>query len=37
MTESISKSKLKTEGDMEGDEMDDGTRGVRHGFGVQIW
>lgn len=20
-----------------GDEMDDGTRGVRHGFGVQVW
>ena len=22
---------------MYGDEMDDGTRGVRHGFGVQVW
>ena len=36
-TESMSKKQLKTEADMEGDEMDDGTRGVRHGFGVQIW
>ena len=22
---------------MYGDEMDDGSRGVRHGFGVQVW
>ena len=34
ITESLSKKQLKTEADMEGDEMDDGTRGVRHGFGV---